>query len=360
MSVTDTGIGIRREHHQKVFDKFFQVDSSKTRRYEGTGIGLSIAKTIVEAHGGTIGLDSEEGKGCTFTVSLPNSVFDPEWKRDSLSNLSNLDVLVVDEGEAFPRALAYVLSPLGINYRRATNGYQCVRELERKQPDLILLNDTVNDIAGLSTLTLLRQNLTSDTVPVIAFSGASGERLREADNLWGDIYFVSKPFTAQDLADALHVVCNNDDGGIDRERRSREREGEGVLAKILVVDTDPGLLDWVDTAMAHRHVLAYCAAAPAQAMELLQIERPGLMLVDVDVPGASISEQLEELLPCARSNGVPLYVMTGLPQRSRLPQGVAGCIRKPFTTDELMVLVQKHIIPGPAPVEGEATPVAVL
>lgn len=360
MSVADTGIGIRREHQQKVFDKFFQVDSSKTRRYEGTGIGLSIAKSIVEAHGGAIELESEEGKGCTFTVELPHSVFDSEWKRDSLSNLSGLDVLVVDEGEAFPRALAYVLAPLGINFRRATNGYQCVRELERKQPDLILLNDTVNDIAGLGTLTLLRQNLTSDTVPVIAFSGASGERLREADNLWGDIYFVSKPFTAQDLADALHVVCNDDESGLEKGPRAREHEGEGVLAKILVVDNDPGLLEWVDTALARRHVLAYCAAAPAQAMELLQIERPGLILVDVDVPGASVSEQLEELLPCALINGVPLYVMTGLPQRTRMPQGVAGCVRKPFTTDDLMALVQKHIGPGPAPVEGEQAPVAIL
>ncbi len=359
MSVTDTGIGIRREHQQKVFDKFFQVDSSKTRRYEGTGIGLSIAKSIVEAHGGTITVESEEGKGCTFTVILPAAVFDPVWKRDSLSHLAGLDVLVVDEGEAFPRALTYVLDPIGIEFRRATNGYQCLRELERKQPALILLNDTVNDIAGLSTLTLLRQNLTSDTVPVIAFTGASGERLREAGDLWGDIYFVSKPFTAQDLADALHAVCNEDESGMEKGRRVRDHESDNVLARILVVDNDPGLLEWVDTAMARRHVLAYCASAPAQAMELLQIERPGLILVDVDVPGTSVSDQLEALLPYAEAHGVPLYVMTGLPQRSRMPQGVAGCIRKPFSTEDLMALVRKHTELAGHPIEVEPSPVAL-
>ena len=359
MSVTDTGIGIRREHQQKVFDKFFQVDSSKTRRYEGTGIGLSIAKSIVEAHGGTITVESEEGKGCNFTVDLPAAVFDPDWKRDSLNHLAGLDVLVVDEGEAFPRALAYVLEPIGIEFRRATNGYQCLRELERKQPALILLNDTVNDIAGLSTLTLLRQNLTSDTLPVIAFTGASGERLREAGDLWGDIYFVSKPFSAQDLADALHAVCNEDESGMEKGRRVRDSEGEGVLARILVVDNDPGLLEWVDTAMARRHVLAYCAAAPAQALELLQIERPGLILVDVDVPGASVTEQLGEILPQAQSRGVPLYVMTGLPQRNRIPLGVAGCIRKPFTTDDLMELVRKHLQIDETPAESEQTPIGI-
>jgi PAS domain S-box-containing protein len=359
MSVTDTGIGIRREHHQKVFDKFFQVDSSKTRRYEGTGIGLSIAKSIVEAHGGTISLESEEGKGCTFTVKLPNAVFDPEWKLDSLSHLSGLDVLIVDEGEAFPRALDLVLGPLGIRSRRATNGFQCVRELEQKQPDLILLNDTVNDIAGLSTLTLLRQHLSADTVPVIAFTGATGERLREAGDLWGDIYFVSKPFAAQDFAEALHAVCNDDESGLEKGRPARDQNTDGVLAKILVVDNDPGLLEWVDTAMAHRHVLAYCAAAPAQALELLQIERPGLILVDVDVPGTSVFDQLEALLPYAEARGVPLYVMTGLPQRTRMPQGVAGCIRKPFSTEDLMDLVRKHAELVGQPVESAQSAVAL-
>lgn len=342
MSVADSGIGIRREHQQKVFDKFYQVDSSKTRRYEGTGIGLSIAKSIIEAHGGQISVTSEEGRGSTFTVELPDAVFDAEWDKDSIRHLSGLDVLVVDEGEAFSRAVSYVLSPLGINFRRAASGYHCLRALEQKQPDLIMLNDTADDIAGLSTLNLLRQNLSSDTVPVIAFSGASGERLREAGDLWGDIYFVSKPFTAQNLADALHAVCNDDERGMERGRRARDSESEPIFARILVVDNDPGLLEWVDTAMTRRHVLAYCAGSPAQALELLQIERPNLILVDVDVPGTSISEQMEDLLVYAERHAVPIYVMTGLPQRDRVPSGVIDCIRKPFSVDELMTLVKKH------------------
>jgi DNA-binding response OmpR family regulator len=146
---------------------------------------------------------------------------------------------------------------------------------------------------------------------------------------------------------------------MEKGRRVRDQESDKVLARILVVDNDPGLLEWVDTAMARRHVLAYCAAAPAQAMELLQIERPGLILVDVDVPGTSVTEQLGEILPHALSRGVPLYVMTGLPQRDRVPQGVAGCIRKPFSTDELMALVRKHVEIGDVPAESEQVPVAL-
>ena len=343
ISVSDTGIGIRKEHHQKVFDKFFQADSSKTRRYEGTGIGLSIAKSIVEAHGGSITLESEEGQGCTFTIQMPNAVFDSTWDGETLKGLDPVDVLVVDEGEAFPAALATVLDPLGIVPRIAPNGYQCVREVDKMKPDLILLNDSANDVAGLNTLTLLRQNQSSDTVPIIAFSGESTERLREAGSLWGDIYFVSKPFSAQDFADALHVLWNEDEVALEKIHRAKDRRDSPGLAKILVVDNDPGLLEWVETAMGHRQVLAYCASTPAQAVELLQTETPSLLFVDVDVPGFSIMEQLALLLPYAQGHGIPLYIMTGLPQRTTVPEGVAGYVRKPFSSEDLAGLVQSHV-----------------
>ena len=71
VAVRDTGIGIPADKHVHIFEPFFQVDSSSTREYGGTGLGLSLAKSYVEAHGGYIWVDSEPGKGSTFTVSLP-------------------------------------------------------------------------------------------------------------------------------------------------------------------------------------------------------------------------------------------------------------------------------------------------
>lgn len=271
------------------------------------------------------------------------AVFDDQWNRDSLQGLGELDVLVVDEGEAFPAALATVLEPLGISWRLATNGYQCVREVEKKKPDLILLNDTVNDIAGLNTLSLLRQNLSSDTVPVIAFSGESGEPLREAGSIWGDINFVSKPFSAQHLADALHLVCIDDGIPSGNSHRPRESDALPVLAKILVVDSDPGLLEWVETALGRRQILAYCATDLVQARQLLQSEAPEIILVDVDVPGVSVVEVLDRLFPGPRDATIPLYIMTGLPQRIQIPDDIAGYLRKPFNTEDLLALVRAHV-----------------
>jgi len=71
ISVADQGIGIPPEEHTRIFDRFYQVDGSTTRRYGGTGLGLAVAKEIVEAHGGHIKVASQPGRGSTFTVWLP-------------------------------------------------------------------------------------------------------------------------------------------------------------------------------------------------------------------------------------------------------------------------------------------------
>jgi signal transduction histidine kinase len=71
LTVSDTGVGIAPEHLPRVFDRFFRVDESRSRESGGAGLGLSICKSVVEAHGGTIGATSEIGAGTTFTVRLP-------------------------------------------------------------------------------------------------------------------------------------------------------------------------------------------------------------------------------------------------------------------------------------------------
>jgi two-component system sensor histidine kinase VicK len=71
--VSDTGIGIPEDKQEKLFERFYQVDSSMTRRYGGTGMGLAIAKEIVEAHGGRITVKSEPGKGSKFCFTLPTA-----------------------------------------------------------------------------------------------------------------------------------------------------------------------------------------------------------------------------------------------------------------------------------------------
>ncbi len=105
VSVWDTGIGIPKEFHEKIFEKFFQVDSAPSRKYEGTGIGLAIAKEIVEAHGGKILVESKVGKGSKFTLKIPNCTF---YSLKDLPDIKNLsaDIFVVDDNDSLFESLS--------------------------------------------------------------------------------------------------------------------------------------------------------------------------------------------------------------------------------------------------------------
>ena len=76
ISVTDTGIGIPKEHLPRIFERFYRVDREYSRQLGGTGLGLSIVKHIIESHGGTVEVQTQVGKGSTFTIKLP---LEPEW-----------------------------------------------------------------------------------------------------------------------------------------------------------------------------------------------------------------------------------------------------------------------------------------
>jgi hypothetical protein len=162
LQVSDTGQGISAELLPRVFDRFRQADSSTRRRVAGLGLGLSIAKYIVEAHGGTIEAHSAgEGKGSTFTVRLPiRAVRTAEDRGDSemtsqdgdrkpedagaiavrspLVRLEGVRVLVVDDEADARRALVMVLEQVGASVITAASARQAIEALPEARPDILV------------------------------------------------------------------------------------------------------------------------------------------------------------------------------------------------------------------------------
>jgi len=335
IAVADTGIGIEPSYQERVFDKFFQVDSSKSRRYEGAGIGLAIAKSIVEAHGGTVTLRSAVGQGSTFTMLLPSTVFDTTTPLDYEGPES---MVVIDEPGLMCEAMGKLFPVAALHLRRVTGGAHCLRECEAEVPDLVVVNDSPDDIAGEVSLNLLRRNFATAQVPILVCTSELSTRRAELAERWPSVYFLSKPFTPEALALQLGdwQSQGKDSDGDTLALRSNAPE---YRARVLVVDSDPGLLEWLETAFAAREILCYCAATVPAALRMLAKDPPNVIFVDIDAPGSQAMEQVRTLSHAPGIEGKPVFVMTGTREALTQENGICGVLRKPFGFREMLALV---------------------
>lgn len=338
ITVEDDGIGIAPAHHARVFDRFFQVDSSKARQYEGTGIGLSLAKNMVEAQGGGIHLRSALNEGAAFTVHLPDALFAVRQEGAAATTLlEGKTLLVTGEREDFARALASLPGPAAVHW--APNGYQAVRRAAEISPDLLVINESPADVMGRTTLRLLHQNTETQKIPALVCTMESDVILAEERGHWPRTEFLVKPFHANELDEAARRLWA---GGAEEEAAgplepftpSRSRK------YVFVIDADPGMREWVATALKYRDIGCMCMEAPPSAMDMAQTVRPDAIFLDGDAPGTRLNEVLQAFLEAPQTADTPVYVMTGL----RGPMGkfpsVAGVIRKPFTVSELADIIQ--------------------
>ncbi len=172
ISVSDTGEGIRRDVLPLVFDPFQQADASTTRRHGGLGLGLSIVKQLVSAHGGTVRAESEgEGKGAHLTVRLPARAVVPAINRMALSDatphvsangtkpaprLDGLRLLVVDDEEDALVLVGEVLREQGAEVHLAASAVEALARFEKVRPDVIVSDIGMPGVDGLSLIRQIR------------------------------------------------------------------------------------------------------------------------------------------------------------------------------------------------------------
>lgn len=213
-AVADQGIGIDSAYEERVFNKFYQVDGSMTRRYEGTGMGLSIAKRFAEAHGGRIELESEVDVGSTFSVVIPASLFNTGPSKADMKSLRGMKVSISSEQAEFRSAVAATLGEYGCGIQQFANAYDCARSARETQPDLILVDETQQGLSGWDTAALLREDITTTSVPVVLLkSGVDDGEIGEKPIVDG-VLVLPKPFTAAQLAEQVCSAWNAQEGGV--------------------------------------------------------------------------------------------------------------------------------------------------
>lgn len=210
--VKDTGIGIKEEARQRIFDAFHQEDLADTRKYKGVGLGLYIVKRLVSRMKGEVHLNSEPGIGSEFSISLPlkmetrSSLNPVQIESDSVPTFVSSSVLIVDDNEINVKILAKHLSKTGIQSDSALSGKEALKLLDtnEKKYDLILLDLQMPEMDGYHTADAIHAlNSSNAKTPIVAVTASSFSEAYEKCAQHGIEGFIGKPFQPKQLYKVL-------------------------------------------------------------------------------------------------------------------------------------------------------------
>jgi signal transduction histidine kinase len=208
-SVQDTGIGMTLEQQQVIFDAFNQGETSTTRRFGGTGLGLTISKKIVTKLGGDLKLRSEQGKGSHFffTIRMPffqgNKAFVNENKVSSLISLKGVRVLVAEDSVVNMTITRKFLQRWDVIIHEAVNGLEAVQMFKDNEYDVVLIDLDMPVMDGYEALVEIRK--INQNIPAIAFTAAVLPHMKEHLSDKGFNDFLQKPFRPEDLHKKISV-----------------------------------------------------------------------------------------------------------------------------------------------------------
>ncbi len=284
VSVTDTGMGIAQSDYDKVFEQFVQVGDTLTNKPKGTGLGLPISKQIVEHHGGRIWVESELGKGSTFSFTLPipkenlvgeaaarefvrtvdvNALVGKLKAHIASATLSRpigkKTVLVVDDDNSIRELLRQELEAEGYGVREAKDGREALAQVKREKPDLIVLDVMMPELSGFDVAAVLRNDPETLNIPIVMLSVVQDKQ--RGYRLGVDRYF-TKPTDTQ--------VLLNEIGALLAQGGSRK--------KVLVVDEDTATVKTLIDALQSQGYNVTAAYTGAEGIEKAVADQPDMVI----------------------------------------------------------------------------------
>jgi PAS domain S-box-containing protein len=349
-AVWDTGIGIAEQDMPQLFKPFTQIDSSLSRRYEGTGLGLALVGRLTELHGGSISLESQPGQGSRFVVELP-------WDQDGDAEAQPAaepagapqsaafhQVLVIEDTPSTAEQLTRHLNALGVQAELHPRGEGALEQVAVLHPDVVLLDLLLPNVSGWEVLTGLKADPRTAAIPVIVISVLE-ERTRAL--AMGAAEYLVKPISRQALSAALDRVAHQQ-APVHKAvvlLAKPKTEGERPLI-LLAEDNEASIHAVVDYLDAHGYRVCI-AHDGTEAVALAQSEQPALILMDIQMPGMDGLEATRRIRADRSQDKTPIIALTALAMpgdRERcLAAGADDYLSKPVSLRALTQTIETHL-----------------
>jgi ammonium transporter len=349
-AVKDTGIGMTTEQMQEVFKEFTQADVSTTRKYGGTGLGLTISRRFCQMMGGDILVDSVHGSGTTFTVILPANVAESQLLEDEarktdtqefvipavLRNYAGSRVLVIDDDANVRDLITRILTKDGFIVVTATNGKEGIAMAQEHRPDVITLDVMMAGMDGWSVLAALKADANLVNIPVVMLTMVDD---RNKGFALGAADYLTKPIDRKRLSQLLN-----------KYRVNRGDTGRLPSGTLMIVEDDPDTREVLARTLEKSGWGIKLATNGREAIDL--IEREGLVdliLLDLIMPEMDGLEFIAYVREQPDWQNLPIVVLTAKDLTSEDRQLMNGYVeqvmeKNTFTREELLQEVRELVI----------------
>ena len=298
MAVRDTGIGMSAEQLSRLFQEFVQADPSTTRKYGGTGLGLAISRRFCQMMGGEITVESQLGKGSTFTIRLPAHIeaaqpaallrrVRPE--RRTMQPVKGSLILVIDDDQTVCEVMARYLEREGFVVRTATGGRQGLQLARELHPAAITLDINMPDLDGWTVLAALKGDPQLADIPVVL---VTIEDNRSRGYSLGATEYMTKPIDRERLVSLLQDISSP------------------IARKVLLVDDDEIMRESVRRVLEQEKWHVEGASNGRFALQNLADSCPDVIVLDLLMPEMDGFEFLVEMRQRPEWRDIPVLVLT--------------------------------------------------
>lgn len=354
-SVSDTGIGISPDHIAMIFESFSQADASSTRRHGGTGLGLAISQQLAKLMDGIISVDSVEGVGSTFTLTVPfeNDMSTLEPVEKSSLTLNGVNILLASDNVNECKVLGYYLREANATVKEVHSSKEVIDILIQDNNGIsaVLIDDVIMDDGGSNFLTELNSNKNSKNIPLILCSSHAkrGDALVIREK--GFKGFLTKPFKKSEILESISLVLSGESKKTSTKFITKHLVKEYEFdkqAKILVVEDCALNCKFVVKTLNNSGISCDVALNGKEAVEAFKSRKYDLIFMDCQMPILDGYNATMEIRKSEKEGAhVPIVALTAHAYQSDkdkcLESGMDDYLSKPIDTNALLNVVSKYI-----------------